>query len=733
LFDSTIGFGSIIQATAGTYDPAAFTFSTTDSATYSAAAVTIALKPAVNIKALIHGSNTFVFAGSSGVLATSLNAATWTTRTSGTSNTNSINALVYANNTFVYAGDYGILATSTDAITWTQRTSGTSDKINTLAYGNNTFVYAGDNGVLATSNDAVTWTRKELYSPISYVGGKTFTSTASTSLTDLTGGIASAPAPGDMVVIALTDSGTFSSPSIAGYTVLETIFSSDTYSTTLWVGYKIMGNTADTLVSAISGEQAGAIQVWRNVSSLRISPTSATNSVLANPPAITTTTANNVLLVIGAGGHVAGAATYGASYLSNFLTVGFNSTIDSTIGMGSIALATAGTYDPATFTFSTTDATTYSYAAATIALIPRNDNIKTLTYANNTFVYSNGTGLMTSSNANTWTPITSGVQTNYVGGKTFARAGSAATPIDISLTDLTGGIASAPAAGDWVIVAIAVGCNTSVSSALDQGYNQIADQFSADTVSTDLWVGYKVMGSTPDTTVTIGPSGSALFAQTVAIQVWRNIADYNAVANTNIDSFLPTPARITTDTDNDVVLVIGAAGHTAAAATYSRFSAPYLENFDTISFGDTFSSIIGMGSIVIPKIDTYDPATFQFLGATDSTDYSTVSITIALKVKNVNSITYDTFGKKFAFSTSAGDIKYGDLTSFTTINSKTFADLRSITYNKGFLLYAGQVGVLGITSDFNYDPNIEFVLPTSNNIFNDTFNSFTPTAFIKYE
>jgi hypothetical protein len=108
------------------------------------------------ISALTYGDNLYVYAGASGVLATSTNAITWTARTSGT--TSAINALTYGDNLYVYAGNGGVLATSTDAITWTARTSGTANAINALTYGNNLYVYGGAGGALATSTDAITWT-----------------------------------------------------------------------------------------------------------------------------------------------------------------------------------------------------------------------------------------------------------------------------------------------------------------------------------------------------------------------------------------------------------------------------------------------------------------------------------------------------------------------------------------------------------------------------------------------
>jgi hypothetical protein len=49
-YDSTVGMGSYLQATVGTFNPAAFTASYADNTDYSAAAVTLALRPASTIQ-----------------------------------------------------------------------------------------------------------------------------------------------------------------------------------------------------------------------------------------------------------------------------------------------------------------------------------------------------------------------------------------------------------------------------------------------------------------------------------------------------------------------------------------------------------------------------------------------------------------------------------------------------------------------------------------------------------
>jgi hypothetical protein len=659
-----------------------------------------------NINTLIYANNTFVYAGDGGVLGTSSDGNTWTTRTSGTAN--NINALTYGDGTFVYAGDGGVLATSPDGTTWTQRTSDTLRNINSLAYGNNTFVYVGDAGLYGTSTNAISWVAVEPELP-SYVGGKTFAragslSPTTQSLTNLTGGTNAAPQAGDLVIIAVaTGSNTLRSQAVTGYTQIASLYESDTVDTNLWVGYKIMGPTPDTTVTipasnSINDAQTVAIQVWRNVVYEDVTTAIGDNTVLANPPSITTTTGNNVVLVIGAGGHedIVGAQTYAASYADNFLTIGSDDTFDSTIGFGSVNQPTAGAYDPPAFTFSGTNSTSFSFAAVTVVLSERltTAKINRLTVGNGTFVYAGDGGVLaTSPNGSTWTPRTSGTVNNinaltydnntfvygtnsylatspdgitwtqlsptpqYVGGKTFAREGSTSTT-SLSLTDLTGGSNAAPQEGDLVIIAVATGSTQNRSQAVT-GYTQIASLFESDIEDTNLWVGYKIMSFPADTTVSIPASGSTSDAQTVAIQVWRNVEYITGTTAIGDNTVLANPPSITT-TGSDIVLVIGAGGHDAGTQTYA---ASYTNNFLTIGSNDNEDSTIGFGSVRVIS-EVYDPPAFTFSGA-DSTNFSFAAVTITLQ----STVALNALISHKTTYYSAGSSGYLNILGFTTYDT----------------------------------------------------------------
>jgi hypothetical protein len=746
--------------------------------------------------------------------------------------------------------------------------SNTTNNIVDLVYGNNEFVYVDSESYIGKSSDASNWIKSDPPVNLSYVGGKTFsragtTSTTSVSLTDLTGGLDSAPATGDVVFVAVaTGSEANRSQAVTGYTQVASLYVGfSVEDTNLFVGYRLMDATPNTSVTipstgSVNDAQTVAIQVWRNVDPniFDVTTTTATqtNTVLVNPPAITTVSNNTVLLVIGAGAHTDGVDTYTASYLSNFLTVGSNDDNDSTIGFGSISRPESGTYDPAAWTFSGTNNTDYSYASVTIALKPK--KIKKIFFANNiyfsggtyfasstngttwstiptvsgtdfvelnAFTYSSnstyqyitggvGGNLYVSTNANTWITATSNTNEDiiglaygnntfvsltatgnvfttgdangsgpwiyrstigpfdalsYVGGKTFSRVGTTSTT-SVSLTDLTGGLSSAPAANDIVFVAVATGSNTIRSQAVT-GYTQVASLYADDTLDTNLFVGYKLMTATPDTTVTIPSTGSTDDAQTVAIQVWRNyhpnIFDVTATTATQANTVLVNPPAITTVSINTVLLVIGAGGHVQSSRTYT---ASYLSNFLTVGDNDTYDSTIGFGSISRPDVGTYDPAAWTF-SSTDSTNHSCASVTIALKplqpfvfkslefvksafistTSNGSIYTSNTNGASWAPRTSgttqsinattsfdSGLILYGgaagvfasslDTSVWTSRTSSTSNNINALAYGNGISVFVGDLGTIGAYEPYTYNYKTEFILPTlavSQNTFFDLY------------
>lgn len=112
---------------------------------------------ATQINALTSGNSVYVFGANGGLLRTSTDGVTWTARTSGSATTVHITALTFGDNLYVYGNNIGAIRSSTNGITWTARTSGTTFKIDALAFGGGLFAYGDYNGNIRTSTDAITW------------------------------------------------------------------------------------------------------------------------------------------------------------------------------------------------------------------------------------------------------------------------------------------------------------------------------------------------------------------------------------------------------------------------------------------------------------------------------------------------------------------------------------------------------------------------------------------------
>jgi len=228
--------------------------------------------------------------------------------------------------------------------------------------------------------------------PITYVGyavgANIGGAVGDVALTSLTGGIGGGVQTGDLVIATVAiGSGSTNytmSLSTAGYTTLFDLYQSDTRSTNLGVFYKVMGETPDTSVAttmsigATEGIYLDA-HVYRGVRTVTPIGASASavnnNTVLANPPAITTTVAGSKVFAIGAGGNsTAGGVNYNNSAdLTDSLSVAL---LTVSLALGSVIVQPSGirasgtSVDPATFTWGASDSASYSWAAATLELIP---------------------------------------------------------------------------------------------------------------------------------------------------------------------------------------------------------------------------------------------------------------------------------------------------------------------------------------------------------------------------
>ena len=227
----------------------------------------------------------------------------------------------------------------------------------------------------------------------------------------------------------------------------------------------------------------------------------------------------------------------------------------------------------------------------------------------------------------------------YVGGKGAGTAGRGGGSISLT-TGLTGGLGGAPIAGDLVIVSVAVGSqarNPNISVLTPTGYSNYSQlNPTAATYDTSFVVAYKVMGSTPDTTVTIPASGNNADAIAYTIHVFRGtkvgdpIIEAVSAVGTGVTS-CPNPASVTPSSiggagDSDTWIFVSGAG---AAATGANFTASYLTNFLTFTGADTNDVTIGSGYYTDYTTGTYDPPAFG--GCRVNAANSWASWTIALE------------------------------------------------------------------------------------------------------
>jgi len=238
---------------------------------------------------------------------------------------------------------------------------------------------------------------------------------------------------------------------------------------------------------------------------------------------------------------------------------------------------------------------------------------------------------------NTPTVIVGGVGVQrpvYVGGKAVAYAGFTNTRQTLSLTDLTGGVASQPSLGDIIIVAYGTADNANRTLSIwdnsNREYELVAAQLYVNvTNDTNLRFAYKALKEQAETSVSIGPTQNTASAGAVAVHVWRNV-DLSVplsgvLSSTSTAASLPNPPAITPTRDNSVVLAVGFAS--LSVADTNAFTSSDLSNFVTVFSPDTRDGIVGMGSYDWSS-GQFDPATFGNATSTSSATYGAYSVAL---------------------------------------------------------------------------------------------------------
>lgn len=192
---------------------------------------------------------------------------------------------------------------------------------------------------------------------------------------------------GDIIILAYcVGSAANRAPSLyaIGFTEITSVYANGTENeTTLYVGYKISNGTETSITISPTGSVYDAasmvVKVWRGIDTENPIDVTVTTSVNAsnqnpNPPAITPSTENALIVVAGGSGHDLGdAVTYTASGLTDFSSVSMQETRDSTAGLGAYYDWVSGSYDPAAWSLPTDSGS--SSVAATIALRPATEAV----------------------------------------------------------------------------------------------------------------------------------------------------------------------------------------------------------------------------------------------------------------------------------------------------------------------------------------------------------------------
>ena len=217
---------------------------------------------------------------------------------------------------------------------------------------------------------------------------------------------------------------------------------------------------------------------------------------------------------------------------------------------------------------------------------------------------------------------------HLVGQQVEARQGAAGGTFSLDFA-LTGGVAATPKAGDVVVIALVHTSNTNHDLSVS-GYTEISDLYSNAGNDTNFGMYYKVMPSTPDTSVTLPYSNHEQNASAYAISVWRNIdqttpLDVTRTTATGTGSMKANPPSITPTTPGAVIIAAGGGCSTGTA----EYTSSNLTDFVTIISDDTYDSTIGMG-YHIWESGAFDPALFGG-GVANNANYSWAATTIALR------------------------------------------------------------------------------------------------------
>jgi hypothetical protein len=222
----------------------------------------------------------------------------------------------------------------------------------------------------------------------------------------------------------------------------------------------------------------------------------------------------------------------------------------------------------------------------------------------------------------------------YVGRVSSGDLGTISDVV-VSLTSLSFGIP--PASEDIILVFVCYGGSNRTLEI--EGFTKVFDLYSTDTFSTNFGVFYKVVGATPDESLTIvGGTYNADQALAYDVRIFRGVDTSNPLdvaptSATGNNTILADPPSITPVTSGALIVAAGGGGgHTEEfAGTISTFRSSDLADFISVAGSDFRNATIGVGQVKWVS-GAFNPSQFTLSRAQqNASSNSWASATIALR------------------------------------------------------------------------------------------------------
>jgi hypothetical protein len=168
-----------------------------------------------------------------------------------------------------------------------------------------------------------------------------------------------------------------------------------------------------------------------------------------------------------------------------------------------------------------------------------------------------------------------------------------------------------------------------------EGYRKVQYLYASDTYDALLYVGYRFMPSTPDSTFVINEgTRSAAAAGAVSVHVFRNVDLVDPMpiiqTATGTNTVLCDPPSITPTIKKSYIIAGGSGAYAGASQTYSSSN---LTDFNSSNGQDTTDVVVGAGYNAWTS-GAFNPAAFTFSGA-DSTSNSWVAASISMSPRRI--------------------------------------------------------------------------------------------------